>query len=66
MPVAPAWAAVAAVAVTGLGLPGAAVARALSVTPMALWRGLARGPAYLRAGGLTVERVAREALRQVD
>ncbi len=51
---------------TGLGLPGARVARALGVTPMAIWRGVARGPAALRAHGLDRDRLAREALRKVD
>jgi hypothetical protein len=65
-PVAQARAAVSSVAVTGLALPGARVARALGVTPMAIWRGVARGPAALRAHGLDLHRLAREALRKVD
>jgi hypothetical protein len=62
--VAAARAAVAAVAVTGLGLPAARAARALGVTPMPLLRSLARGAAALRARGLRVEAVAQEALRK--
>jgi REP element-mobilizing transposase RayT len=62
-PVVTARAAVAAVAVEELGLPGAAVARALGVTPMAIWRGLPRGRAALRARGLDPRRLARAAMK---
>jgi REP element-mobilizing transposase RayT len=62
-PVVLARAAVAAVAVEGLGLPGAAVARALGVTPMAIWRGVPRGLAALRARGLDPRRLARAAMK---
>jgi len=65
-PVVRARAAVSHVAVTGLGLPAAHVARALGVTPMAVLRGLARGEAELRAHGLTPEALARETLKKVD
>ncbi len=62
-PVAAARAAVAAVAVRGLGLPIARVAPALGVTPMPLARGLARGEKLLQEHGwLTPEKAAREAL----
>jgi hypothetical protein len=64
--VAHARAALSAVAVTGLGVPAAQVARALGVTPMAVLRGVARGPAYLRARGLEPDRLAREAGRKSE
>jgi hypothetical protein len=62
--VAHARAAASLVAVTGLGLPAAAVARALGVTPMAVLRGLNRGADHLRAHGLDPDQVARAALRK--
>ena len=65
-PVAHARAAASLVAVTGLGLPAAGVARALGVTSMAVLRGLTRGKAHLRARGLDLDGLAREALRRVD
>ena len=62
-PVAAARAAVAAVAVRGLGLPIARVAPGLGVTPMSLARGLARGEKLLQEHGrLTPQKAAREAL----
>ena len=53
-------------ALRGLGLPAAGVARALGVTPMAIVRGVARGEAALRRHGLEVQRLARELLKKVD
>ena len=54
-------AAVGAVAVTGLGLPVTRVARTLGVTPMPLLRAVPRGATLLKARGLEVAQVAREA-----
>ena len=59
--VAAARAAIAAVAVSGLGLPVTRVARALGVTPMPLVRGIQRGRMLLQARKLDVEGLAREA-----
>jgi putative transposase len=64
-PVSRARAAVGAVALRGLGLPAAGVARALGVTPMAILRGVPRGEAALRRHGLELQRLARELLRNV-
>ena len=65
-PVARARAAISYVAVTGLGLPAATMARALGVTPMAVLRGLGPGADQLRAHGLDAEDLARRVLRKVD
>jgi len=52
------------VAVTGLGLPVTRVARALGVTPLPLLRALPRGAALLKARGLDVAQLVREAERK--
>ncbi len=65
-PVAHARAAVGALAVRYLGLPTSSVAAALGVTSMAVFRGMGRGLAALRAHRLDPDCLAKGALRKVD
>ncbi len=64
-PVAEARAGVAAVAVTGLGLPTTRVARALGVGPPAICQAIARGLEALQSRSIDLDRVANELVRKV-
>lgn len=65
-PVARARAAVGAVAVRYLGLPASGVAAALGVTSMAIFRGLDRGLAALRAHRVEPDWLVKGVMRKVD
>ena len=64
-PAARARAAVAAVAVTRLGLSAARVAKALGVSAVAIFQAIDRGLAELRTRGLDPDRLAKGIIRQV-
>jgi REP element-mobilizing transposase RayT len=65
-PVARARAAAGALAVRHLGLPASGVAAALGVTSMAIFRGMNRGLAALRAHGLDPVALVKGSMKQVD
>jgi REP element-mobilizing transposase RayT len=64
-PTAQARAAVAAAAVTGMGVPSTRVARALGVGPAAICQAIARGLEGLRSRSIDPDRVAKELVRKV-